>query len=599
MMLKKIAIPLIIVILIIITTFPLVFKVNSCMPAFFSTDESFGVLWSAWLTKFNIVNHLPFVKTDFIAYPYGVELYSTLVGYIWFAINFILAMLTNPVLVYNIQVLLNIFLTALITYLLVFYLTRNKFAALCSGIAYGFCPYIFVRSWQHLGETYLWPIPLFLWFMLRLKNEKSLRIKALFVLAFILSTINFDVTYYLLVIFGAYLVYLLLKPRDNFRYIRRLVILMIISFLILIPQLFPIILNVFFKAQTVPSAQNTFFRPFEDLFAQSARPLSYLLPSIAHPIFGKFTQFFVGTPLYGMSFTEHTLYLGWVPIILSIVAFRKLKRKRPVSGVRCHVSDEDRFNIRFFVLLAVVAWLWSQPPWWQVGPIRILMPSFFMYKLLPMIRAYCRFGAVVMLAVSVLAGFGLKFILEKYKIRKAKITVAALFYLLILFEFWSYPPFKVLDVSRIPAVYYWVKEQPPKTVIAEYPLDLKGPNELRKLYQTKHEKRMINATIPGTFAHKRSEAITELSVKHTAGVLKWMGVDYVLVHKNKYLDTGLLKDVEELDRIPSNPGLRLIGSFPGQKCPSSVIPCIAESGPIDIYEVIAEPIQATLEKRQN
>ena len=49
------------------------------------------------------------------------------------------------------------------------------------------------------------------------------------------------------------------------------------------------------------------------------------------------------------------------------------------------------------------------------------MPSFFMYKILPMFRAYCRFGIVVELAVAVLAGFGLKFFLRDLSHREQKL----------------------------------------------------------------------------------------------------------------------------------------------------------------------------------
>ena len=141
---------------------------------------------------------------------------------------------------------------------------------------------------------------------------------------------------------------------------------------------------------------------------------------------------------------------------------------------------EGDFYIGFFIFLAVVAWLFSQPPWWKFGPIKIYMPSFFMYKILPMFRAYCRFGIVVMLAVAVLAGYGLKFILERFKTQKAKIAITCLFAGLVLFEFWNWPPYKVIDVSKVPPVYYWLKEQPGDFVIAEYPLDADSPNEMYK-----------------------------------------------------------------------------------------------------------------------
>ena len=41
-----------------------------------------------------------------------------------------------------------------------------------------------------------------------------------------------------------------------------------------------------------------------------------------------------------------------------------------------------------------------------------------------------------------------------------------------------------------------------------------------KFYQTKHEKKIINGTIPGIYANKVAKTITKLSDPHTAGILK-------------------------------------------------------------------------------
>jgi hypothetical protein len=201
-----------------------------------------------------------------------------------------------------------------------------------------------------------------------------------------------------------------------------------------------------------------------------------------------------------------------------------------------------------------------------------------------------------MLAVAVLAGFGLKFILERFKSRKTKIAITCLFSGLVLFEFWNWPPYKIIDVSKVPAVYYWLKEEAGDFAIAEYPLDVNGPNEMYKFYQIKHEKKMINGTIPGTYPNALAQTITKLSVPHTVGVLKWLGVKYVLVHRDGYMETELIEEKKELDKIPHNPGLKLVRSFPVQECPQQDIMCVQKTGPIDVYEVIALPLEPRVDR---
>lgn len=564
------------------TTFPLFLKLGLAIPGFFSTDESFAMIWNAWRIKFVFLNHLSMNSTDLIAYPYGVEFFSNgLISYVWISINYLLAIFTTPVLTYNIQVIMNFFLSAIFTYLLVFRLTKCRFAGIFSGIAFGLCPYLFMRAWQHLGETYVWPMPMFLWSVFCLKEDLRLRVKIIFILGLVLAAINYSVIYYTSVVFICLLLYLLINWKGNLSYIRRILFLSLIAAIVLLPQFWPVIRNIMgFDKSSSASAWNVFQRPFEDLFEQSARPLSYFLPAAVHPLFGKFTEQFIGSKLYGMSFTEHTLYLGWVPLILAFIAFRGWKKQR-----------KDSFNIGFFIFLAVAAWFFSQAPWWQIGALKIYMPSFFMYKVMPMFRAYCRFGIVVMLAVSVLAGFGLKILLDRFKSFNQKFAVACFLCCLVLFEFWNYPPYKIIDVSKAPSVYYWLKSQPKDTVIAEYPFNPDSPNELYRLYQIFYEKKMINYTIPTSEANMIARTMTKLSENNTMSYLKKIGVKYVLVHRDDYLNTDLVEEKKELEKISQNKGLKLVKSYGAEECPVKDFMCIQKTGPIDVYEVIVEPIE--------
>ncbi|MDD2751781.1 MAG: hypothetical protein PHN59_01445 [Candidatus Omnitrophica bacterium] len=580
---------LLFIFLIILVTFPLVFGLNQYIPGFFSTDESFSPLWECWRLDFSFKHHLPLMSTNLVAFPFGLDLYNSgYISYLWFWINFLLGISVSPPAAYNIQVLVNLFLSGIFSYLLVYYVTGSRLSALFSAIIFVFCPFQSVRRWQHLGLTFNQWIPLVIFLAIRLRDNNC-RKNRLFLLLGLLLLFSFDWSIILMTMTALFflLIYVVLYQwrkkffagrnalKQDFAYIKRVFFISLIAFLILLPQFFTAIKGRLLLSKTAPaSAFNIYRRPLEDLFSQSAKPLSYFLPATVHPILGRFTESFIGTPLYGMSLTEHTLYLGWIPLILAFLAFRRWRREK--SG---------DFYIGFFIFLAIAAWLFSQPPWWQFGHFKLYMPSFFMYKILPVFRAYCRFGIVVMLAVAVLAGFGIKFILEKFKTRASRIAITALFSALVLFEFWNWPPYKVIDVSKAPEVYYWLKEQPGDFVIAEYPLDADSPNELYKLYQTKHEKRLINGTIPGTAANQSSKALKKLSSKETVIGLDKIGVRYILVHHDGYLETELLEDRKELENIPQNRALVLIKSFPAQNCPRSDIICIQTSGQIDVYAI--------------
>jgi len=602
---------LIFFLLLAVVTFPLIFKITTHIPGFFSTVEPFTDLADSWRVKFSWQNSLPLSRSSLVGYPFCTYFFSAgFVSYLWLGLFYGLSIFTTPVVTFNLQVFLNFFLSAAFTYLLVFHLTGSRPAAFFSGMIFAFCPYQFAIIWQYIRLSYNQWIPLALYAAVLMKERPSRRRGVLFFLSLLfLFSFDYSIMYLGMVTLLVFFVYLsvyhwrlkLFKDRSliipDLKYLKTAALLVLIVFVLLAGQFIPIIKNRFIVfPESFASAHNPYHRPFEDLFKQSARPLSYLLPSPAHPLFGKFTQKLVGSTFYGNSFIDHSLYLGLVPLILALTACLKWKkRRRERLEQEAVMSDNADFYIGFFIFLGIFAWLFSQPPWWRFGQLKIYMPSFFMYKLLPMFRAYCRFGIVLMLSVAVLAGFGLRFILDKFRGRRPKVALALFFSGLVLFEFWNWPPYKVIDVSRVPEVYYWLKQQGGDFAIAEYPLDSDSPNGLYRFYQTEHEKKIINGSIPGTRANRIAKAITKLSELRTAQVLSWLGVRYVIVHRDDYLNTELIEDRDELNTINHNPGLKFLKSFSSQRCGPAEMIRTQEAGPIDVYKVSAGALDPKIE----
>lgn len=601
---KNIAIFILFFVMISIMTFPLLIKINVSMPGSETTDESFAVVQFFWWLKYSFLNHAPWQAEYVTAYPFNLNHPDIFIHPLWFHICRYLSIMMNEVLSYNLTILINLIASAITMFYLVYYCTKNRIASFLSGIIYAVCPYQFARLWQHFSLTFTEWMPLYLLALIKLyeyRRRKEILFAALTYVLVLLFDYHYAffmfVTTILFVCYALFRKNVFEKGRLIKAYILACLLIIFLSLIIALPFLRQ---HVFVAHREVPFAWGM-VKPFEDLFVQSARPLSYILPATVHPIFGRFTEGFIGTGLYGYSLTEHALYLGWIPLILAFVAIRRWRKMRKVRIVpfRDSTYHKENFYIGFFILLAIAAWLFSQPPWWNLLGFKLYTPSFFIYKALPMFRAYCRFGIVLMLAIALLAGFGLKFILDKVKSPKTKIVLTCIFTGLVLFEFWNWPPYKIIDISKVPAVYYWIKEKPGDLVIAEYPLDAGTPNVMYKFYQTRHEKKIINGTIPGTYANQVSQTIKKLSEPKTAGRLKGMGVRYALVHRDGYLETELIEEKEEVDKIPHNPGLKLVRSFSAQECPRKDIMCVQKSGPIDVYEVVAESIEISLTRQDN
>ncbi len=281
--------------------------------------------------------------------------------------------------------------------------------------------------------------------------------------------------------------------RSSLKTVKVILVAVVVALAIILPLTYRPFQNMF-------ATSERYARPMRDLFGNSARPLGYLLPSRDNPIFGRYTEKFIDTPFYGGHPTEHTLYLGWVGIVLSIVAIRNWRRKDALmrNAERVHAisnqaieqmsrqaneterrrdgeterrADRSQKAVSFFLFAAIVALIFSHSPYTEIGSFRIFFPSYFMYKLLPMVRVYARFGIVVMLCVSVLAGIGLVSILKKIKNAKKRRIFFAIVLLLIFIEFAPTLPAPMVNAVNPPPVYGWLAEQKGDFIIAEYPLE--------------------------------------------------------------------------------------------------------------------------------
>src|SRR3989338_3141165 len=381
------------------TTYPLFFKIKSHISGFSSTDEPFAALWNFWWLKYSHLEGLPSNIYSTIVAPFGVNYFKFSLFPLWEFLNKWSSIFTANIITYNLEVILSFIFAGLFMYLLVYFLTGNNLSAIFSGIIYAYCPYHFVRTWQHLGLAQIQWMPLYILSLFVLIKEVNVK-SALYAAICFYLVVSFELYYsfFMLIVSTIFLLFCFSYNKFERKYIFPIIKLFIIMAVFIIiftlPNIFAIVTNGMNVTQAGIKGVYGFVRPFEDLFTQSARPLSYFLPAATHPVFGEFTEQFIGSNLYGLSLTEHTLYLGWVPLILAFTAFRSRRRRKGylVVSSKKNQSFNENFSIYFFLVLAVVSWLFSQPPWWNIFGFKLYMPSFSMYKIVPMFRAYCRFG---------------------------------------------------------------------------------------------------------------------------------------------------------------------------------------------------------------
>lgn len=531
------------VLLTIAATYPLIWKMFSSAYGFMG--DSFGGIWHIWWLKHH---------------PFPMDFSGSIRNFFWEGLLRTFLFVFDEIFTYNLIVLLSFFFSAITMFYLVRYLTKNKIAAMFSGIIYAFCPYHFVHSYQHLTLANIQWMPLYVLTLLKLNETRDYK-NALFCgLAFSLVFLS---DYYYGYFMGLFTILFVLfvsgynwrsKQKVRIKDFKIIGVTILVALIIVLPFIYHIFKILLTTSRTVLQ-QKGGIRPFSDLLIFSARPLDYLIPSKYNPFLGRFIPDFGISIWRGHRYIEHTLFLGYVPLILAGIALGNNWKRRKA------IVQRERFPISFFAFAVLAGVLISAPPFLPLGHFsidaisrevickyKLFFPSYFLYKIAPMFRCYARFGIIVMFSVSVLAGFGLKFILEKIKSRQKKIGLFILLCSLLFIEFADFPAFRITDISKPPAVYQWLAQQPKEFTIIEYPLAKSNDSSAFQEYvfwQRVHQKRLINR-----LPEKNREEIVDISNPEILPRLTGLGAKYVIVHQDKYRKGNIYIPFEWLTTPP-------------------------------------------------
>ncbi|MFH1905612.1 MAG: YfhO family protein [bacterium] len=570
-------------ILALIITFPIIFNMSKLIYGY--PDDTLTVIWGIWRSgdvSLQIKDFLLFPSLDRWALDYNIYAHT-----LWPMAAF----LTNEIFIWNLFSIFNFILSAFFMCLLVRYLTESKISAFISGIIYGFCPHICMQSFNHILLAATQWMPLYILFLLKLvfeKNYKNAVLCGIFYALVVFSNPYYG--YYMLLFTMIFIVFLLLRHIKNLRAViktdspirnrflngvKLAGVAFLTALIIVLPAEYKVIKTMFSKSKNKPAV---YTRPLEGLIFSGARPKDFLLPPRTNPILKNISRPFM-SPDFG-SMIDHTLYLGYTPLILSIIAvcfWRRRKNLKFPEGQAYGASkiQNSKLNlvVPFFLIIFFAFGIMSSPPWIPIGALKLNsalfklpMPSYFLHKLFPMFRYYSRMVVVMMISLSVLSGIGMKFLLEKFKIKnlKLKIVFTSVIFLLIGVEYINVPPFHYFD-STPPKLYTWLAKQEGEfgSAVAEYPM-LAGRTQVYgyMFWQRVHKQKLVNGG-----DSSRLEKLLHIDNPQTVQQLREWGVKYVIVHRDFYED----KDYKENYNVPmpiideERLGLKLIKSFNQRK----------------------------------
>lgn len=453
----------------------------------------------------------------------------------------------NIILTYNFVFLLSFFLAGLGAYFLVFYLTKNRWAGIIAGIIYAFAPFRFA----HLGHLQLltaqW-MPFCLLFLHKFFRKGDNKNLVLFIFFFLLQSLSCN--YYAAFLSLAVAIFILYYVLIFKKYIQKIFCLklffaLVVIFLVMIP---------FVLSYYSLQKDMGFKHPLGEVIFFSAQSQSYLAAPPFNLLWGKIIADFGGNEKY--------LFIGLMALILMFFGWlpELIRQKR---------LDKDKIFYLFFLFLAFIL---------SLGPIIVLFghtlpgPYIVLFEYIPGfegVRVPARFGILFLLAASVLAGYGLKEILEHQIIRFKQLFkyIFILFVILFLnFEYISLPlPVKSMKVGQeVPEVYQWLAEQPEDFAIIELPMPPLGPDVIwyeqtpkeapYLYYSTYHWKKLVNGysgyTAPSYFMIWQE--MNDFPSQNSMDLLRGLGVKYCIVHLDKYSvdrQEQLMKEIEQRESL--------------------------------------------------
>lgn len=310
----------------------------------------------------------------------------------------VLARVFGPVIAYNLVVLATFPLAAAAAYLLGRHLLGSHLGALVTSLAYAFMPFHVMQAGGHPHIAQLQWLPLYFLALSRcLESPTMSRAGVLALSAAATALADFYAGFIIAVLAPvAILTFCLASPKPSASSRWRGVA---VTALVLIGAGAMGAAVVRLLLPDVMAKADALGFPRADLFSWSAKWWSYLVPPADHPLWGGRVRDFWTERGVGADLLEHQqVSLALSLLLLALVPLWRFARDpRPRTTPPLAPA---------LALLGAAALFCSLSPERTIGSFTFVRPSALLYELAPMFRAYARFGVVVGLVTSLLAGLG-------------------------------------------------------------------------------------------------------------------------------------------------------------------------------------------------
>jgi hypothetical protein len=521
-------------------------------------DNVYFVWMIGWIKQavFDL-GQMPY-RSHLLNFPYGYNLAMTEIAPLQLLIGLPFALFDHPLLGYNVSMLATFFISGLTMFYWAHHLTRSWGASLVSSTAFAILPYHCAHFLiGHLNIAAIQWFPLYFMGFTLILTEDRFSWKNILIMSAGYAGIALSSVYYIYIaLFISMVIVVIFAFKQDAWLKKETWKQLAATAAITLP--FSIVGTVpyYIMHRGVSSG-----RTLENVMGFSASITDFLLPFTKSVIGGKWVFEHFPRDLWN----EATLYLGLPVILLAIVAIIK----------RRETSHEK--TIQILVACALIAlvlamgtnltWMEKpvtiQTPEWLRGIIRqdtfyIFLPGYLLFKYFPfynIMRAWMRFGIIVMLAACTLAGLGAALLLKNMKEPARLFTAAGLVGLVIL-DFMNTP----FGTTRIEPreVDLWLADQPAG---GQVQLPLEQSFQEKTIYFTLASQKPLIGVVP-TFPSNRyfqlEPLLRNFPDQTSVDALKQEQVTYIVVDESEYdVDDAFISQTEAL-------GLEFACSLDGQ-----------------------------------
>ncbi|MEK7551602.1 MAG: hypothetical protein AAB532_03300 [Patescibacteria group bacterium] len=522
-------------------TFPLIFNLGSLITGY--GDQYLHVYVMNWIVNIIFTNPLslfdgtiyyPFINP--IAYS-DIFITSSVLGIIP------LLLIQEPVSIVNFTLISSIFMVGFFTFILSFYLTKNFWASLVSGLLIIFSP-LFLDKKTHIQILSIQWVPLAILFFIIFVNNLKSRYLFLSLLFFLFQFYNsFLPGYFISFFYAIYLIFSFFKDKKLFKNIvsKNNLLILVFFIILIIPIIKPYI-----------DVDNKYYakRDIRDSIHFALQPEDLIYPNehtVLEPILLEISNW----QKYLRTDEIKSGYMGLMFSVLGVfVIFYSIKKFRILNIVD-----------RSFFITGILGLILSFGPALHFArqtihsPFPIILPYALFYYIIPGFNGFrnsARWEILFMFCMAILISLTLSLILKNFK-------KAWIIYIILIFGIvaeYNFPMkfYKVLSINNFPKVYQWMNTTSKDSVFVLMPIyNWNSPNSYieleRQYFYTKNFRKVINGYSgfsPLEWQENVLFFFNDFPNTKSLEKLKNIGVDYVIVnideynnlYKNKYYRLG-------------------------------------------------------------